>query len=561
MLEDYERKRLGATPEPRSGATAGFEGPLRFMIHCHHASHEHYDLRLELGGALKSWALPKRPSYDLTIKRFAAHVEDHPIPYGDFEGTIPKGNYGGGETVIWDEGFYSPDEGGKYSWNNRAEAEARLTQELADGKLSITFRGSKMLGSWALVKTKDGWLFLKHQDGFSGAARDEKLDDRSVRTGRIPPDLAESKPAFDFDLSSLTGAEAGALNPGLSPMLPQEAKEAFDDSAWHFQVKLDGIRILVYGQDGVVKMKTRNGKQVGERFPGLCYQLSKLPFRTWMLDGELVRVTPDGKPSFTSLMERFMTQGTAPWVEYGMPIEFCAFDVLHLDGYDLTSCSLEDRLKVLNALHFKAPDFKVLDSFPAAGKTLFNFAIQMGFEGIMAKKLTSKYRAGQRDGAWLKVKNLQSGEFVVGGWSDGEGGRSSTFGSLLLGQLEPDGSLKYVGSVGSGFNEQMLGALSPVLKQLAQKESPFANPVDDKVLSELHYIQPLIWAEIKYQEIGSGGHLRFPVFLRLRPDLEPPSSSPGETLVVTSPSPPAEEGPRGEGALAQLEAIKSDGSS
>lgn len=534
MLEDYKKKRGSNTPEP-TGSTGKRSGPLRFVVHHHMASHEHFDLRLEARGALVSWAIPKMPSYDPTVKRMAVLVEDHPLDYADFEGVIPKGQYGGGEVVIWDEGIYTPDEEGKYSWTNRAEADARILAELEAGKISFTLMGTKLSGSWALVKTKDNWLLLKHKDAWADPVRDSNMDIRSVRTGVTYEDLREGRTRIPLGLENLPGVQSQRLVQ-FKPMLPTEAKEPFDNPDWTFEPKLDGIRIIATGEEGRVRMWTRGDNDCASRFPALADQLSRLPFRTWAVDGELLRTGADGRTNFTDLMTRFLNQGYAPWVEDGPPIEFCAFDVLHLDGWDLTGCTLADRLKVLRSLGFRSRNFRLIDTFPQHGKVVYQHCVTHGFEGVVAKKLNSKYKPGVRDASWQKVKHQQSGEFIVGGFARGEGGRSATFGSLLLGQKQPDGSYLYVGSVGTGFDDQALASIKGLLKDLAVKESPFSNAVDDKPLADVTFVKPLLWLEVKYQEIGSAGHLRFPVFLRVRPDLAMPPSD----MVPEPASPDAE---------------------
>lgn len=567
MPNPYDSKRPLPTPEPQSGQATVETGPLRFVIHHHRATHEHYDLRLEVNGTLKSWALPKAPSYDPTVKRFAVLVEDHPLAYADFEGVIPKPAYGGGEMTLWDEGFYTPDEGGT-SWHNKERANERVLKEIEAGKLSFTLRGSKMKGSWALVKTKEGWLMLKHRDAWSeqhGVSDGWIADPKSVRSGRTHDDLAHGVLTHVRDLSKVSGAQIAALPERLSPMLPEEAASPFDDPAWQFEVKLDGIRILATGENGKVKMITRGGNDVASQFPSLAYQLGNIPFKSWVIDGELTRVGADGKPSFTDLMGRFLERKSSRWIEEGSPIEICIFDLLYLDGYSLVDVPLVDRQAILRELNFRSPDVRLIDSFPSLGKAVFEHAVKLGFEGVMAKRLDSKYKYGQRVGHWLKVKAMQSGEFLVGGWSKGDGARSATFGSLLLGQRQADGTLLYVGSVGSGFNDELLNALAPVVKSLKREGNPFSNPIDDRP-KDYEFCDPLFWVEVKYQEIGSGGHLRFPVFMRLRPDLEahhdPNAASPqtGELppVWVAEPVDSAPEKAHGS-VFEQLESIKKDG--
>lgn len=498
-----------------------------------------------MGGVLKSWALPKQMSYDPKIKRMAVLVEDHPVAYSDFEGLIPQENYGGGPMIIWDEGVYAWDEDGPPNWVNRDASESACLAGLSNGKIGITFKGTKMKGSWALVQTKEGWLMIKHADAFSQPERDDTLDLRSVRTGRTAEEIAQNIAPFAFDLTQLEGAKQALMPPKPQPMLMEEAPAPFDREGWTFEAKLDGIRILATGEEGLVKLWTRNGNDIASKYLNLCRQLSRIPFRTWMLDGELVKLDADGKANFSQLLETFTRSLGESWNSVGAPAEFCVFDVLYLEGYSLAACPLFARKKVLDAIKFRSPQFKKVDSFPTIGKTVFELTASHGFEGIVAKRLDSKYKFGSRESCWLKYKKSHTEEFVVAGIDKGEGVRARTFGSLLLGRKTEDG-LQYVGSVGSGFTDDLLNQISESLAPLKTKESPFFNVVDDKVLSNIEYVEPKIWVEVRYQEMGTGGHLRFPVFLNLRPDV-------GDGLPLVEAKEEVMD------PVAELDAIKKDG--
>jgi len=407
LLSKYSEKRdFSKTPEPAAGAGVETTGALRFCVQKHAARNLHYDLRLELDGALLSWAVPKGPSYNPEDKHLAVHVEDHPLDYATFEGIIPKGEYGGGEVIVWDEGVYSPDDKGVLSFDDREEAERRMREDLAKGKLSVTFRGHKLSGSWTLVKTArsgnrktEEWLLIKHRDGTERDDFDVTTLDRSVRTGRTIEDVREGRSGQMLRPEDLDGAVHRKSVPVVkSPMRATEAKTPFNKPGWIFELKIDGIRLTAHLSKGTVWLYSRNGNDVTARFPRLVSELSQLPYDRLVLDGEVVCYDDEGKPSFQCLIQRFQLQDPRQIaeMEIKLPVEYCVFDLLFVDGWDLRGATLRDRRALMEQLGLRTAHMRVLDAFPEEGEILFEHATQLGFEGVVAKKLTSRYREGIR---------------------------------------------------------------------------------------------------------------------------------------------------------------------
>lgn len=525
----YEEKRdFRLTPEPEGAGSASSEGPLRFCITKHAARRLHYDLRMEAGGTLLCWAVPQGPSLNPADKRLAVHVEDHPLEYLDFEGVIPKGQYGGGEMILWDRGVYSPDEEGLY-FHDPEEASRQMLEGLKTGKLSFTFRGQKVNGSWTLVKTKRGpeeWLLIKHQDEHASTTRDILKEDRSVLSGLTVEDLREGRSAIrEADLSQISGAVLGSLPRTFSPMLCSETDKAFDGDDWLFELKIDGIRAIAIVEDRKVKLLSRNGNDITYKFPALARELSAIPHRSFLLDGEIVLYDAKGVPSFQGLLERFQLTGARDIERQDQlnPIEYCVFDILHLDGWDLRSVPLSGRRQILEGQGFRGARLRLLDVFPGIGTLLFEQARTMGFEGIVAKRKDSRYRDGQRTEHWIKVKDTFSDDFLVVGWTDGEGARKGSFGSLILGGFE-DGRLTWQGNVGGGFSDPDLVRYRERLDRMKPGSNPFGQKID--VPGTIHWVEPEMWIEVKYGARTREGRLRFPVFVRERGDIPSLSAPP-----------------------------------
>ncbi|MEX0785042.1 MAG: DNA ligase D [Dehalococcoidia bacterium] len=530
-LESYREKRdFSRTPEPAPEPVPAADGPLRFLVQKHAARRLHYDFRLELDGVLKSWSVPKGPALDPNEKRLAVMVEDHPMDYGSFEGVIPKGEYGAGQVIVWDNGAYSPDEGGPLSFHDPAEAEERMRADLAAGKLSITLRGVKLKGSWTLVKiqrAENEWLLIKHRDIAADGERDILDEDRSVlsglsiadlKSGRLPDRLAWSDLALRP--RDAPRAKKAALPEKLAPMLAESAEAPFSHPDWFFEPKLDGVRVMALIRDGQVKLLTRSGLDVTEQYPELIDNLAAQPASSLVLDGEVVALDGDGRPSFELLQQRInlVRQADVRRAQSEVPVLYYAFDVLHLDGYDLTSTPLEARKQYLARALLPGGRILLLDHFEQEGEAAYQGARQHGLEGVVAKRRTSAYEPGKRSPNWLKIKVTHSEEFVVAGFSEGQGNRSNTFGALLLGQYDGEGRLIYCGNVGSGFDDRMLADIRAQLDRIARKTSPFHESPDAKGVT---WVTPKLIAEVKFANWTQEGRLRAPVFLRLRDDKQP----------------------------------------
>ncbi len=544
-LSKYDEKRdFEITPEPAPKRVRG-EGPLTFVIQKHDATRLHYDFRLEVDGVLKSWAVPKGPSLDPNDKRLATMVEDHPIDYGPFEGVIPKGQYGAGQVIVWDNGTYAPDEDG-LPFDDRDGAERQMRGGIEEGKISITMRGRKLKGSWTLVKmqrTDKEWLLIKHKDAQASAERDILEDDRSVisgltiediKNGRLP-DRAQAKPLV-LGPDDLAGARRAALPNTLLPMLATLTERPFSDARWFFEPKLDGVRAIAIVRDGDVKLISRRGLDATKQYPVLAAALAAQPAAGLTLDGEIVALDEHGVPSFELLQQRLnlTREPDIRRAESEVPVLYYVFDLLHCDGYELRAAPLEQRKELLARVLATANNVLFLDHFDEEGELAYRAAVEHGLEGVVAKKRDGVYEPGVRSRNWLKIKATQSDEFIVGGYSQGEGSRRDTFGALLVGEHR-DGKLHYVSNVGSGFNDRLLAELKERLDKMATKRSPFANEVPIK--SGVTWVRPELVVEVKYAQRTREGNLRAPVFLRLREDK--PAS---EVRHIEALEPPAQNG-------------------
>jgi bifunctional non-homologous end joining protein LigD len=496
------------------------------MVHKHNATRLHYDIRLELDGVLLSFAVPKGPSADPKQRHLAVHVEDHPLEYAGFEGVIPHGQYGGGPSLIWDAGTFSPDEGGRTYWDDRDAAQAELRTELAAGKLGITFRGKKLKGSYAFIHTKPAtneWLLLKHRDAAAQSDRDILDDGRSVAS-RMTTEELRSHPELSGTnypgLGSLADVPGATIAPMrfVEPMLAMAAPISSRADGWSFEPKLDGIRALVAIDHGKATIRSRSGRDITALYPGLAHELAGQPVATCLLDGEIVAVSATGRPSFELLQQRMNLQdpGLIASAEANIPVVYYTFDVLYLDGFDLTDAALSDRREMLVRLLLPSSRVAEVITIDASPEDAFNASIAAGFEGIIAKRNNSKYEAGRRSGAWLKRKGLSRDVFVVGGYLRGTGSRSTTFGGLLIGQPMADGTLKFCGRVGGGFTERDIDRVLQELQRLKSDNSPFsAKTPDDRVAA---WVRPELEIEVEYTEITSAGSLRAPVFKGLASD-------------------------------------------
>jgi bifunctional non-homologous end joining protein LigD len=517
-LAEYARKRdFGKTPEP-SGAKRDRvpKGKLRFVVQMHRATRLHYDFRLEADGVLKSWAIPKGPTFDTAEKRLAMHVEDHPFDYRDFEGIIPKGNYGAGEVIVWDRGWYELFEG------------TSTTAEIAKGKLKFIMHGEKLKGMFSLVHIKgrggeeNAWLLIKDHDEYVDPKWRIEDHAESVKSGKTLKDIAKDPRAPHW--TSSKPVERAAARPArkveplpaiAAPELATLVEAPFDDPDWLYELKWDGYRTIVtIDRDGGVDAVSRNGNDFLDKFPELNQLGDAFAERPLIVDGEIVVLDDEGKPSFQALQNRMDRYGRSRDRQNG--VTFVAFDLLYGNGRDLRGEPLEQRKAALETI--VVPERGVLYSKHVVGNgtVLFEFARKNGLEGIVAKRRKSRY-VERRTKDWVKIKTSQRQEFVVGGWTEPRGSRKG-FGALLLGVYEGD-KLLPAGSVGTGFDGKKLAAISAKLQPLERKTSPFATPL--KTDTPAHWVQPKLVAEVTFLQWTRDNQLRAPVFVALRSDKDP----------------------------------------
>lgn len=545
-LEEYGEKRdFTLTPEPKAKVPKG-EGPLIFVVQKHHARALHYDLRLEVDGVLKSWSVPKGPSLDPEIKRLAVMVEDHPIDYAGFEGTIPKGEYGGGEVIVWDNGTYSPDEGGRFLFTDRAGAEAEMRQGLAKGKLSFFLRGHKLKGSWTLVKTRqaeNSWLLMKHKDDYARADVDILKEERSVVSGRTIDEVKASEKAEDalpasLNLRDIPRAQPASFPSIVRPMLARLAEAPFSKPDWIFEPKLDGYRTVAHIQNGQVRLLSRRGIDVTQQYTALVPDLSRQPASELVLDGEIIALDEKGQQCFQCLqnylrsMQRTKVAGVEP-----AALIYYVFDILYLDGYDLRGVALRRRKELLGNIFRLSQQVRLVDYFEGEGERVYQAAVNNGLEGVIAKQMDSHYESGERSGSWLKIKSALSDEFVIGGYTTGQGSRAHSFGALLLGYYNEKGGLQFAGHVGTGLNERALADLKNRLDALRTDRCPFTEVPETNTPAV--WVLPELVTEVKFSEWTQDGRLRIPVFLRLREDKAPAEVHRTESVAasVTDPVP------------------------
>jgi bifunctional non-homologous end joining protein LigD len=527
-IKEYQRKRdFARTGEPRGQEDAAGGGNL-FVVQKHAATRLHYDLRLEIGGVLKSWAVPKGPSLDPEEKRLAVQVEDHPLEYASFEGTIPQQEYGGGTVMLWDRG----------TW----EAEGDPDREFPRGKLSFRLHGEKLRGSWALVQMKgrDGepsknWLLIKHRDSEARAETSYSIvEDRplSVSSHRTLAEIAAEKPGLapapdagpQPDPARLPNARKAAPPETIHPQLATLVDEPPAGGNWLHEIKLDGYRILTRIREGRVTLFSRRGKDWTGKFPAVAGALLALPVKQAILDGEIVVLRPDGTTDFQALQDALQGGRTEKPVYY-------LFDLLHCNGYDLTRTPLSERKKLLQSLLARmSPPGEIIrysDHIASSGTEVFRQACILAAEGIISKQAAGIYEQ-KRSRGWLKTKCRHRQEMVVGGWTE-PGGSRPGFGALLLGYYE-HGELVYGGRVGSGFKQNTLRQLSSLLRKLEQNDPPFRNPPSGTDARGVHWVKPELVAEVEFREWTRENLLRQASFKGLRAD-----KSPGE-IVRESPA-------------------------
>jgi bifunctional non-homologous end joining protein LigD len=529
-LKPYRAKRSAdRTPEP-SGSVAALPGR-RFIVHQHAATRLHFDLRLEMDGVLKSWAVPKGPSRDPADKRLAVHVEDHPIEYGDFEGIIPEGNYGAGAVIVWDRGVWVPIED--------------PAAGLAKGKLLFELRGYKLRGVWTLVKIKKSvkdWLLIKERDAYV-STNGATFPPGSVLSGLTVEELRDgNKKAAKLvaELKKFKAPLRAVRAEDVAPMLAEAREEPFSRAGWIFEVKLDGYRMRAVKERGTARLITRNDNDYSAAFPELIRALAALPYSSVLMDGELVILDEQGRPSFQRLQNRARIGRSADirHASIETPGTLYLFDLMAAEGFDLRSLPLLRRKALLRKVVPEAGPLKYSEHFEKDGDALYDRAVGMGLEGIVAKKADAPYKSGRSD-LWRKIRADKTGDFVVAGYTQPKGTRGG-FGALHLGGYA-DGKLVYAGRAGSGFTGKMLKDVGDQLLALEIPRPPFEGPIPAEKAS--HWVKPELVAEVRYKEVTGDGLLRQPVFLRFRDDKKPEEcviEKRGEMSVVDAGSRPDE---------------------
>lgn len=529
-LADYAKKRnFKVTPEPASGGTPG-EGALRYVIQKHWARQLHYDLRLELEGTMKSWAVPKGPSFDPAQKRAAIQVEDHPISYNEFEGEIPAGQYGAGKVIIWDSGYWLPVDDPNVGYRK--------------GKLKFDLYGHKLKGRWTLVRMRNRakekqapWLLIKERDGLERPIDEfdvlEALPDSVASLPPVvlpaaPEPTSEPKEARSKEAPSIKGAKKASLPTSLSPQLATlvETPPSHPEE-WQWELKFDGYRMLARVARGKAQLFTRRGIDWTARMPDLAKEVQKLPLRSGWLDGEVLMLDDEGRPDFQALQNAFDGEATQHLVYY-------LFDVPFAEGRDLRPLPLTQRRNWLRSLVATAASNRIRfsEAFDAPPVDLVAAACQLGFEGVIGKRKAATY-ASRRSADWIKLKCDYRQEFVIGGFTDPRGSRAG-LGSLLLGVHDANGKLQYTGNVGTGFNTRTLTELRERLELLKTRKSPFADPAN--IPHKAHWVQPTLVAEVSFAEWTNDDRIRHAVFRGLRQD-KPAKQIVRETPVELAPLP------------------------
>ena len=463
-LTEYQRKRdFKRTPEPK-GKPPTSTAAQRYVVHRHHATRLHWDVRLEMRGVLVSFAVTQGPPLEAGKRRLAVHTEDHPLEYLTFHGVIPDG-YGAGTMTIWDEGTYD------------------LLKD-SPNEYKVHFHGKRLEGEWVLVQTRQNegrdWLMIKH--------------------GTPPKDHP--------------------LDAKIEPMLAITADEPFDSPDFAFEAKWDGVRTLAFVDGGVVRLQTRNLLDCTTQYPE-AHGVSEALTGAYqaILDGEVVALDERGAPSFQRLQPRMHVrdESAVRKLRRTTPVVYQVFDVLWVDGQDVRKRPLRDRQKLLDEILTPMGAIKRSEQFIGTGKALYAAAKEQGIEGIVAKRLDAPY-SSSRSAAWVKIKAFRSMECVIGGWTEGQGGRTNALGALLIGVYR-DGKLVPLGHVGSGFDERALKELLAILKERESAQSPFA--VSPRVNQFAHWCLPELVCEVQYAELTRDGTLRHPTYRGLRPDIDP----------------------------------------
>ncbi|HSB92826.1 MAG TPA: non-homologous end-joining DNA ligase [Flavitalea sp.] len=550
-LSKYKEKRsFNATPEPEGQEHEG-QGELRFVIQKHQASHLHYDFRLEMEGVLKSWAVPKGPSMRPEDKRLAMMVEDHPYEYRTFEGIIPKGNYGAGTVIIWDEGTYVPADLPK---STRTEQHKALLSALHKGNLKFILKGKKLKGEFVLVKShradmENGWLLIKTSDKYA-SDDDITLKDKSVVSKKNLEQVAATstkewqsnrdasgknkKPAhkkaraqnvsentFEWKEELTKKGEKKPFPEQLSPMLATLTDKAFDKAGWIYEIKWDGYRAVGYVKKGKAELLSRNQLSYSSKFKPIAESLKEIPLDL-VLDGEIVAINEHEQVSFQQL-QQWQKTGKGMLVYY-------VFDLLWIEGYSIMHWPLTARKKLLQQVLPDDPHIQYSDHIEERGTEFFDLASDQGLEGIMAKDGNSEYIKGARTTNWLKIKTSMRQEAVITGFTEGRGSRKH-FGALVLG-IYDKGKLEYIGHTGSGFDESALGMIYQKLESLVTDTCPFEKVPKTKM--PVTWVKPKLVCEVKFQEWTRDNSMRHPIFMGLRSDKKPTEVTREQQLPVTA---------------------------
>jgi bifunctional non-homologous end joining protein LigD len=515
-LREYARKRnFEQTSEPTDRSRAKKSTKSRFVIQKHAATRLHYDFRLEMDGTLKSWAVPKGIPLIKGEKRLAVHVEDHPLAYADFEGTIPKGQYGGGTVMIWDFGTFEFSE--RYPGKT-----------LESGQLHFVLHGKKLEGEWGLVRLKseeNQWLLIKA--GSDAKPISKELDDTSARSNKTMAEIAQTEATWESRPAKNKKRRRLRTGPVEMPKFvePMLAKPVTTPPAgnWSYELKFDGYRAIALKGGDEVRLLSRNEKDLGKKFSVVTQAVAELDCRDAILDGEIVALDENGRPSF-QLLQAYEKGEERP------PLFYYAYDLLQLNGEDLRARPLSERKALLQELLEDGPEtLRYSVPFDAELEDLLEQAKSFRLEGLIGKQLDSRYESGRRTGAWIKLKLVSSQEFVIGGYTPPAGGRKY-FGAIIVGYYS-DNALHFAAKVGSGFSEQTLKELYRQFESLARQDCPFVDlpekrdgrwgqAITPAEMRRCHWVNPTLVCQVQFTEWTQDGKLRQPVFQGLRTDKE-----------------------------------------
>jgi len=550
-LDEYAAKRrFENTPEPPPSEKPSTPRANYFCVQRHDATRLHYDFRLEIGGVLKSWAVPKGPTLDPAVRHLAAHVEDHPVEYGDFEGNIPAGNYGAGSVMLWDRGTFE------------VLGDGDAQRQLARGDLKFRLHGEKLNGDFALVLMKgrgkgNEWLLIKKRDAFATSGWDVESYASSVLSGRTQEEIARNLPARRAKrktagapdrvwksgpahaakrepqtaqfvpvkqtrrhsakaFGAVKGAREAEMPDAVEPMLATLADRPPKGEDWLFEVKWDGARAIAFIDGEELRLQSRNGLRCERQYPELAVIPHHIAALQAVLDGEIAVLDARGVARFHLIQPRISNAdpNSVAHLARSTPVVYFVFDLLYLDGYDLRNVTLAERRKLLESVVTPCAELRISEAFPADGEAMLEAARANQLEGIVAKRVTSLYEA-RRSREWLKLKIVGEQEFVIGGYTEPQGSRDF-FGALALGIYE-NGRLRWAGNVGTGFDQKSLADLHARMRPLIVKECPFAErPKPDRGMT---WLRPELVCQVKFANWTQDGRLRAPVFLGLRTDV------------------------------------------